>query len=76
MVVLTKVFKARAKDIGTPTHPLLWGSTGILHMQYLVLIASPSPPLSISTLDSKTQFEYHHMGLFNALGFTTYNIQR
>jgi hypothetical protein len=45
----------------TNTPPTL-GSTGIYHMQCPVLIVSRSPPLSISTLDGKRQFEYHHMG--------------
>jgi hypothetical protein len=57
-----KSFKGSCKRPCTPTHPLLWGSTGIYHMQCPVLIVSPSPPLSISTLDGKRQFEYHHMG--------------
>jgi hypothetical protein len=70
-----KSFKGPCIRPDTPGTPPTWGSTGIYHMQYPVLIVSPSPPLSISTLDSKRQFEYHHMGLFSALGFITYNIQ-
>ncbi len=68
-----KTFQGPCIRPGTRTHSLLGGLL-VYHMQYPVLIVSPSPTLSISTLDSKRQFEYHHRGLFNALGFITYNI--